>query len=84
MDNIVFGEPVKQGGFTVVKTCAADGFKKITDCKNNEEFIYEDERWIVEKEIPKRGGSAIIRRISDGKRCRMTPFTIVKPCEPGK
>ena len=77
MEGLEFSELTQDKGFMVVKTQAADGYKKIIDYGNTEEFEYEGERWVVVKKYNGRGNIRV-KRLSDGKEFRMTPFTIVK------
>ena len=77
MDGLEFSELTQQGGFMVVKTKAADGYKKIIDYTNGEEFEYENERYSVVKKYNGRGNIRV-KRLSDSEEFRMTPFTIVK------
>lgn len=61
----------------VIKIEAPEGFIKARDLKKGEKFEFENQIYVTEKAMPKRGGNAIVQRLSDGKRFKMTPWTNV-------
>ena len=76
MNGIAFEAPIERNGFTVVKTVAADGYKKIIHFETDEELVYEGVRYSVIKKW--KTGNVKLKRLSDGVTVKMTPFTYIK------